>query len=56
MALGRGVVDGVKVTLVEDQRTKRKKRRKRQKIYGKDVRVALQKVWVIPVCHWHRQV
>ena len=56
VALGRGVVDGVKVTLVEDQRTKRKKRRKRQKIYGKDVRVALQKVWVIPVCHWHRQV
>jgi len=45
--VGRGVVDGVKVTLVEDERTKRKKKRKRQRIYGKDVLVALQKVWVI---------
>jgi hypothetical protein len=47
VVLGRGVVDGVTVTLVEDERTKRKKRRKRQKIYDKDVLVALQKVWVI---------
>jgi len=47
VVLGREVVDGVTVTLVEDQRAKRKKRRKRQKIYGKDVLVALQKVWVI---------
>jgi hypothetical protein len=45
--VGRGVVDGVKVTLVEDERTKRKKKRKRHRIYGKDVLVALQKVWVI---------
>jgi len=45
VVLGRGVVDGVKVTLVEDERTKR--RRKRRRIYGKDVLVALQKVWVI---------
>ena len=46
--LGRGVVNGVKVTLVEDQRTKRKKkRRNRPRKYGKDVLVALQKVWVI---------
>jgi len=45
--LGRGVVDGVKVKLVEDERTKRKKRRKRRRTYDKDVLVALQKVWVI---------
>jgi len=46
--LGRGVVKGVKVTLVEDERTKRKKkRRKRKRTYGKDVLVALQKVWVV---------
>lgn len=48
VVLGRGSVDGVKVTLVEDERTKRrKKRRKRQKTYGKDVLVPLQKIWVI---------
>jgi hypothetical protein len=47
VVLGRGVVDGVTVTLVEDERTKHKKRRKRQKIYDKDVLVALQKVWLI---------
>jgi len=46
--VGRGVVNGVKVTLVEDERTKRrKKRRNRPRKYGKDVLVALQKVWVI---------
>lgn len=46
--LGRGVVKGVKVTLVEDERTKRrKKRRNRPRKYDKDVLVALQKVWVI---------
>ena len=44
VVLGRGVVDGVKVTLVEDERTKRRKRRTRSRIYGKDVLVALQKV------------
>ena len=47
VVLGRGVVDGVTVTLVEDERTKRKKRRKRRRTYDKDVLVALQKVWVI---------
>jgi len=48
VVLGRGVVDGVKVTLVQDERTKRKKRRrKRRRTYDKDVLVALQKVWVI---------
>ena len=56
VVLGRGVVDGVKVTLVQDERTKRKKKRKRRRTYDKDVLVALQKVWVIPVCRWHRQV
>jgi len=46
--LGRGVAKGVKVTLVEDERSKRrKKRRNRPKKYDKDVLVALQKVWVI---------
>jgi len=47
VVVGRGVVKGVKVTLVEDERTKRRKRRTRSRIYGKDVLVALQKVWVI---------
>jgi len=48
IVVGRGVVKGVKVTLVEDERTKRrKKRRNRSRKYGKDVLVALQKVWVI---------
>lgn len=48
VVLGRGVVDGVKVTLVEDERTKRrKKRRNRPRKYGRDVLVALQKIWVI---------
>jgi hypothetical protein len=47
VVLGRGGVDGVKVTLVEDERTKRKKRRKGQRIYGKDVLVPLQRAWVI---------
>lgn len=48
VVLGRGVVKGVRVTLVEDERTKRKKkRRKRGRTYGRDVLVALQKVWVI---------
>jgi len=47
VVLSRGIVDGVKVTLVEDERTKRKKRRKRQRIHGKDVLAPLQRVWVI---------
>ena len=50
VVVGQGVVKGVKVTLVEDERTKRrKKRRKRRRrgTYGRDVLIALQKVWVI---------
>ena len=48
VVLGRTVVDGVKVTLVEDERTKpRKKPRNRPRKYGKDVLIAPQKVWVI---------
>ena len=48
VVVGRGIVKGVKVTLVEDERTKRKKKkRKGSKTYGKDVFVALKKVWVI---------
>jgi transposase InsO family protein len=48
VVVGRGVVKGVNVRLVEDERAKRrKKRRNRPSRYGKDVLVALQKVWVI---------
>jgi len=48
VVVGRGVVKGVKVTLVEDERTKQgKKKRKRSKTYDRDVLRALQKVWVI---------
>lgn len=48
VVVGRGVVKGIKVTLVEDERTKRKKkRRKREGTYGRDVLAALKKVWVI---------
>jgi transposase InsO family protein len=46
--VGRGVVKGVKVTLIEDERTKRRKKpRNRARKYGKEVLVALQRVWVI---------
>ena len=45
--VGRGVVKGVKVTLIEDERTKRRRKRTRSRTYGRDVLVALQKVWVI---------
>ena len=48
IVVGHRVVKGVKVTLIEDERTKRrKKKRKRRRTYGRDVLVALQKVWVI---------
>jgi hypothetical protein len=47
VVVGRGVVKGVKVTLVEDERTKQRKKRNRRRTYGRDVLVALQKVWVI---------
>lgn len=47
--LGQGVVDTIKVTVVEDERTrpKKKRKRKRKKIYDKDVLRALQTVWLI---------
>ena len=38
VVVGKGVVKGVKVTLIEDEQTKRKKRRKRRRTYGKDLR------------------
>ncbi|MCK5828640.1 hypothetical protein KAH43_08980 [Candidatus Bipolaricaulota bacterium] len=47
VVLGRGVARGVKVMLVEDERTKRKKKCKRAKVYDKNVFAALKKVWVI---------
>jgi hypothetical protein len=48
VVLGRGVARGVKVTLVEDERTKRKKtKRNREEVYDKNVRAALKKVWVV---------
>ncbi|MCK5248160.1 transposase family protein [Candidatus Bipolaricaulota bacterium] len=48
VVVGRSVVKGTKVTLVEDERTKRKKKkRKREGTYDKDVLAALKKVWMI---------
>jgi len=49
VVLGRTTVNGRKVTLVADSRTRpqQKKKRRRRKTYGKDALVALQKVWVI---------
>ena len=49
VVVGQGVVDGAKVRLVEDERTrpKKKHKRKRKKTYDEDVLHALQTVWVI---------
>jgi hypothetical protein len=47
VVLGTGRVGGVKFTLVEDQRSRRNKRRKRPRVYGKEVLAPLQRVWVI---------
>ena len=48
VVLGRGRTGDVDVTWVEEERTRRtKKRRNRPKTYGKNVVVPLQKVWVI---------
>jgi hypothetical protein len=48
VVLGRGRAGDVDVTWVEEERTRRtKKRRNRPKTYGKDVVAPLQKVWVI---------
>ena len=46
--LARGTVAGVQITVVEDERTKRRKKpRHRPRKYGKDVLVPLQKIWLI---------
>lgn len=47
VVLGTGRVGGVKITVVADQRSPRKKKRQRPRVYGKEVLVALQRVWVI---------
>jgi transposase InsO family protein len=49
VVVGQGVVDGAKVRLMEDERTrpKKKRKRKRKRIYDKDVLRALQTVWLI---------
>ena len=48
--LGRVRKGGRTITLVEDERTKRKKKRRRPRKYDKEVVVALRKVWVICDC------
>jgi hypothetical protein len=45
--VGSGRVGGVRFTVVEDQRSPRRRRRKRSRVYGKDVLAALQRVGVI---------
>ena len=47
VVLGTGRVGGVKITVVADQRSPRKKKRQRPRVYGKEVLVALQQIWVI---------
>jgi hypothetical protein len=49
VVVGQAVVDGAQVTLIEDERTrpKKKHKRKRKKTYDKDVLRALQTVWLI---------
>ena len=49
--LGRLRAGGVNITLVEDERTKRRKRRRsRPRRYGQEVLEALEKIWVICDC------
>lgn len=49
--LGRLRKDGVNITLVEDERAKKKKKpRKRPRKYDKEVFIALRKIWVICDC------
>ena len=49
--LGKGRRGKVQITLVEDERTKRKKKqRRRPRKYDRDVVVAMRKVWVICDC------
>jgi hypothetical protein len=45
--LGRLMDGGVATTLVEDERTKRRKPRNRPRKYDKEVLAALEKVWLI---------
>ena len=47
VVVSSGRVGDVKFTLVEDQRSRRKKRRRRPRVYGKEVLAPLQRVWVI---------
>jgi transposase InsO family protein len=47
VVIGSGRVGDVRFTLVEDQRSRRKKRRTRPRVYGKEVLAPLQRVWVI---------
>jgi hypothetical protein len=49
--LGRLTAGGVKITLVEDERMKRRKRRRsRPRKYDKEVLEALEKIWLICDC------
>jgi hypothetical protein len=48
--LGRLRDGGVNIALVEDERTKRKKRRNRPRKYDKEVLATLEKIWVICDC------
>jgi hypothetical protein len=47
VVVGSGQVGEVTFTLVEDPRSPRNKRQRRPRLYGKEVLVALQRVWVI---------
>jgi hypothetical protein len=47
VVLGTGRFGGSKVTVVADQRSRWRKRRRRSRVYGQDVLVALQRVWLI---------
>lgn len=48
--LGRLRVGGARVTLVEDERTKRRKPRSRSRKYDKEVLATLEKIWMICDC------
>jgi len=48
--LGRLKEGEVKITLVEDERTNKKRTRSRPRKYGQEVLVALRKIWVICDC------
>lgn len=48
--LGKLRDGGVEVTLVEDERTRRPKRRNRPRKYGQQVLAALERIWMICDC------